>query len=199
MLERFEELLQSGEKAIEPTKAAFAKLQKHYPDLRECNVKLKSVYEARLIEGYVESANDKRLLKDIMDNLENTDKEYDKVLFDVQSLIDEQELARHDRKVAEMHRNATVLQDTDDIVNLLENEGGAGSKAKCIYKEQPSFQPSIKVSVSSSTTDFRNWLDDISAYFEVSHAEVLATSLQQKFIKKWVEPSFWSLINEKNH
>ena len=25
----------------------------------------------------------------------------------------------------------------------------------------------------------------------------MATSLQQKFIKKWVEPSFWSLINEK--
>ena len=118
-MERFEELLQSGEKAIEPTKAAFAKLQKHYPDLRECNVKLKSVYEARLIEGYVESANDKRLLKDIMDNLENTDKEYDKVLLEVQSLIDEQKLARNDRKVAEMHRNATILQDTDDIVNLL--------------------------------------------------------------------------------
>ena len=49
MLDRFADPLQSGEKAIELTKAAFAKLQKYYPNLRECNVKLKNVYTCKML------------------------------------------------------------------------------------------------------------------------------------------------------
>ena len=189
VLERFSEPLKFGDKAIELTENAFQTLQKYYPNLHDCNVKLQTVYEARLTTTYVESEADKNLRKDIMKNLEDSDNEYEQMLFDIQDLLDRQNLARHESRVTEMHRDQSgIFQDTVD------DEGGP---KRIFFKDQANFQPSIKISVNNSTAQFKKWMEEIKAYFDISHVEVLSHKQQQILMNKWVEDSFWILIQEK--
>ena len=104
--------------------------------------------------------------KDIMKNLEDSDNEYEQMLFDIQDLLDRQNLARHESRVTEMHRDQSgIFQDTVD---------DEGRPKRIFFKDQANFQPSIKISVNNSTAQFKKWMEDIKAYFDISHVEVLS-------------------------
>lgn len=188
VLEKYSEPLQYGDRAIQITEKAFESLEKYSPNLRDCNIRLKNVYTARLCGDYVESEADKSLIADIEKNLNDCEELYEQLCFDTQDLLDRQDAAKHGQRLAEA-ANKTAVDDFDII-----DAGEQPKPGKIIYKEQTSFAPTVKISVNHSTTEFKNWEDDTSAYFNVSHAEVLDRRCQQKFVKKLVEPSFWALI-----
>ena len=185
VLEKYSEPLQFGNRAIQITEEAFESLMKYSPNLRDCNIKLKNVYAARLCGDYVESVDDRNLIADIDKNLNDCEELYEQLCFDTQDLLDKQEAAKLE---------ATNRTGIDDFaIDTGENVQRPG---KIIYKEQSSFASNIKISEEHSTKEFNSWEDDTLCYFHVSHAEILDKKWQQKFVKKQVEPSFWALILE---
>ena len=185
VLEKYSEPLQFGNRAIQITEEAFESLMKYSPNLRDCNIKLKNVYAARLCGDYVESVDDRNLIADIDKNLNDCEELYEQLCFDTQDLLDKQEAAKLEAT------NRTAIDDF--AIDTGENVQRPG---KIIYKEQSSFASNIKISEEHSTKEFNSWEDDTLCYFHVSHAEVLDKKWQQKFVKKQVEPSFWALILE---
>ena len=190
VLDRFSQPLKYGDKAIQLTEKAFDSLEKYSPNLRDCNIKLKNVYTARLCGDYTETDSDKSLIADIDKNLNDCDEVYEHLSFDMQDLLDRQQAAKHGQRMAEAANRSAI----DDLAMIGDDENVQPRPGKIIYKEQSSFASNIKISVNHSTTEFNNWEDDTLAYFHVSHAEVLDKKWQQKFVKKCVEPSFWALI-----
>ena len=200
VLERFSKPLKYGDKAIELTEKAFDSLEKYSPNLRDCNIKLKNVYSARLCGDYVVTDEDKSLIADIDKNLNDCEEVYEQLCFDLQDLLDRQEAAKNEQRMTvAAAANRSAIDDFAAMVDDDENTGvGLNVRpGKVIYKEQASFASHLKISEKHSTTEFNYWEDDTKAYFFVSHAEVLEKKWQQKFVKKCVEPSFWALILEE--
>lgn len=190
VLERFSEPLQYGDRAIQLTEKAFDSLEKYSPNLRDCNIKLKNVYSARLCGDYVVTEEDKSLIADIDKNLNDCEELYEQLCFDLQALLDKQDAAKHGQRMAEAANRSAI----DDFATIDDDENVQHRPGKVIYKEQSSFASHLKISEKHSTTEFNNWEDDTKAYFFVSRADILEKKWQQKFVKKCVEPSFWALI-----
>ena len=191
-LDRYSNPLQFGDRAIQMTEQAFASFQKYSPNLRDCNVKLKNVYSARVCGEYVETEDDKKLIAGIEKNFNECEKTYHQIRFAMQELLDNQEAAKHEQRMAEELSRTAI----DDLAIDSANESVQQRPSKIIYKEQPTFASLLKISEEHSTKEFNSWEDDTLCYFQVSNAQVLDKKWQQKFVKKCVLPSFWDLILE---
>ena len=188
-LAKFSKPLKFGEKAIQTTEQAYNSLQKYSPNYRECNMKLKSIYVARLTEKYVETPTDKNLIEDIDRNLNECEEAYDRILFAITNLLDDQEEAKNDR-VAHLSNRTTVDDfDITDVGNVASPGPG-----KIIYKDQPNFAPKQKLNVNQKTKTVNTWMEDGKSYFDVSRADLLTNKQQQQFIRNYIEDSFWALI-----
>ena len=71
-------------------------------------MKLKSIYVARLTDKYVETATDKNLIEDIERNLDECEATYDKMLFAMQNLLDDQEAAKNEQRVTHISNRNTI-------------------------------------------------------------------------------------------
>ena len=94
VLAKFSSPLCFGNKSIELSEKAFDRLEKHHATLRDCNVKLKYIYEARFMKNYTATEDDTYLFQIIMDSFDETDAKYENTLFATQRLIDSQIKAR---------------------------------------------------------------------------------------------------------
>ena len=95
VLEKYSDPLKYGDRARQITEKAFESLEKYSPNLRDCNIRLKNVYTARLCGDYVESEADKSLIADIEKNLNDCEELYEQLCFDTQDLLDRQDAAKH--------------------------------------------------------------------------------------------------------
>ena len=182
--------LSFGEKAIQVNNQAYSSLLKYSPNYIECNLKLKSIYVARLTDTYVETPSDKNLIEDINRHLDECEQVYDRILFAITNLIDDQEEAKNDQQAAHL-ANRTTVDDFDitDVGNEASSRPG-----KIIYRDQPNFAPKQKLNVHHKSKTVKAWMDDAEGYFDVSHAELLTNKQQQQFIRQVIEDSFWNLI-----
>ena len=83
--------------------------------------------------------------------------------FTTQDLLDQQNGARNDRRMADQRHQTGMFEDTTTYDN-------GGGRARVIFKDQSNFQPSMVISMTHSTTQFKKWLDEVKAYFDISHA-----------------------------
>ena len=189
-LAKFSQPLKFGEKAIETTERAYKSLLKYSPNYMECNIKLKSIYEARLTDTYVETPTDKNLIEDIDRNLDECEATYDRILFAITNLLDDQDEAKN-KRASDLPNRTTTVDDFDitDVVNEASSRPG-----KIIYKDQPNFAPKQKLNVNQKTKTVNTWMEDGRSYFDVSHADLLSNKQQQQFIRNYIEDSFWALI-----
>ena len=188
-LAKFSDPLRFGEKAIQTTERAYNSLLKYSPNYRDCNMKLKGIYVARLTDNYVETANDKNLIEDIDRNLNECEEVYDRILFAITNLLDDQEEAKNNQQRADL-ANRTV-----DDFDITDGGNEASSRpGKIIYKDQPNFAPKQKLNVHQKSKTVNNWMDDGRSYFDVSHAYLLSNKQQQQFMRNHIDDSFWALI-----
>ena len=94
VLVKFSVPLCFGDKSIELTEKAFNRLEETHSALRDCNVKLKYIHEARYMDPYEETDNDRYIFKIIMEPFDRADAAYENILFATQRLIDSQIQAR---------------------------------------------------------------------------------------------------------
>ena len=181
--------LSFGEKAIQVNNQAYSSLLKYSPNYRDCNMKLKGIYVARLTDNYVETANDKNLIEDIDRNLNECEEVYDRILFAITNLLDDQEEAKNNQQRADL-ANRTV-----DDFDITDGGNEASSRpGKIIYKDQPNFAPKQKLNVHQKSKTVNNWMDDGRSYFDVSNAHLLSNKQQQQFMRNHIDDSFWALI-----
>ena len=188
-LAKFFKPLRFGEKAIETTERAYNSLLKYSPNYRDCNMKLKGIYVARLTDNYVETATDKNLIEDIDRNLNECEEVYDRILFAITNLLDDQEEAKNDQQRAHLANRTVDDFDITDVGNEASSRPG-----KIIYKDQPNFAPKQKLNVNQKSKTVNIWMDDGKSYFDVSHAYLLNNKQQQQFMRNYIDDNFWALI-----
>ena len=191
-LAKFSSPLKFGEKAIQTTERAYDSLLKYSPNYRDCNMKLKGIYVARLTDNYVETATDKNLIEDIDRNLNECEETYDRILFAITNLLDDQEEAKNDQQRAHIANRTVNDFDITDVSNEASSKPG-----KIIYKDQPNFAPKQKLNVNQKTKTVNTWMEDGRSYFDVSHADLLSNKQQQQFIRNYIDDSFWDLIESE--